>query len=198
MTREDDVATVATTYAHLHADVTAALTTWVAPEATQEALRREFLDFLAAHPDGVAKAGPPAHITASCLVLDPSGEHVLLTHHRRAEAWFQFGGHLEARDAGLRAAATREAREESGVAGLTVSGDLVHLDRHALLGNFGHCREHLDIRFAAIAPLSAATAVSTESLDVRWFPAAALPERSGEELAGLIAAARAVLPRCGA
>ena len=64
----------------------------------QERLRRDYLDHLAAHPDGVAKAGPPAHVTASCIVLDPTGGRVLLTLHRRANAWFQFGGHLEVAD----------------------------------------------------------------------------------------------------
>lgn len=195
MSRVQQVASVATAYAHLHADVTAALTTWVAPDAAQETLRREFVEFLAAHPDGVAKAGPPAHITASCLVLDPTGEHVLLTHHRKADAWFQFGGHLESGDATVVAAATREAREESGLGALTVPAEIVHLDRHTLLGSLGRCREHLDIRFAALAPLSAAVAVSAESLAVRWFEVAALPESRGEELTGLIAAARTALHR---
>jgi ATP-dependent DNA helicase RecG len=36
---------------------------------------------------------------------------VLLTHHRRARRWFQFGGHLEATDPGLWAAAAREGNE---------------------------------------------------------------------------------------
>lgn len=37
----------------------------------------------------------------------------VLTHHRKARAWFQFGGHLEAGDASVWEAARREAREES-------------------------------------------------------------------------------------
>ena len=62
-------------------------------------------------------------------------------------------------------AAAREANEESGIDGLRVLPDLVQLDRHALVGDFGHCREHLDIRFAAVAPEGAQFEVSDESLD---------------------------------
>ena len=32
---------------------------------------------------GSPAGGPPAHLTASCVVLDPTGEHVLLTLHRQ-------------------------------------------------------------------------------------------------------------------
>ena len=117
----------------------------------QERLRRDYLEHLAAHPDGVAKAGPPAHLTASCVVLDPTGDRVLLTLHRRANAWFQFGGHLEAGDSSLWAAARREAREESGIDALEPLPRPVQLDRHRLVGSFGGCREHLDVRYAAVA-----------------------------------------------
>ena len=38
------------------------LTGWIAPDAEQEALRRAYLEHLAAHPGACAKAGPPAHL----------------------------------------------------------------------------------------------------------------------------------------
>ncbi|MGN6633903.1 MAG: NUDIX hydrolase, partial [Oryzihumus sp.] len=66
-------------YRRLHADATALLESWTAPTAGQDARREDFLAHLRAHPDAMAKAGPPAHLTASCLVLDPAGDHVLLT-----------------------------------------------------------------------------------------------------------------------
>ncbi|MGG5260050.1 NUDIX hydrolase [Phycicoccus avicenniae] len=186
-------AEVARSFAHLHADAARVLGAWSAPDAGQEQLRRAYLSFLASHPEGVAKAGPPEHLTASCLVLDTAGERVLLTHHRRARQWFQFGGHLEVGDTSLWAAARREGREESGIAGLEPLPDPVQLDRHVLDGDFGHCREHLDVRFAAVAPEGAEPVTSEESLDVRWWPVDALPEGTRAELSPLVELARRAL-----
>ncbi len=58
------------------------------------------------------KQGPPAHFTASCLVLNQTGSKALLTLHRKAGLWFQLGGHFEPGDTDARAAAQREGREE--------------------------------------------------------------------------------------
>jgi 8-oxo-dGTP pyrophosphatase MutT (NUDIX family) len=187
---QPDLADVPAAYRRLHARAVALLRTWTAPDAAQEARRQDVLAHLAAHPGAMWKQGPPAHLTASALVLDPSGEHVLLTLHRKAGAWFQFGGHYEPGDADIHAAATREAREESGIADLVVAPGLVELDRHTLVGSFGRCRQHLDLRFAAVAPDGARHAVSEESLDVRWWPVAALPATAGADLPRLVAAAR--------
>ena len=88
-------------------------------------------------------------------ILRGAGRHrspALLTLHRRANAWFQLGGHLEPGDASLWAAARREAREESGIDALEPLPQPVQLDRHVLVGSFGSCREHLDVRYAAVAP----------------------------------------------
>lgn len=176
-------------YGLLHADAVALLRAHTPADSQQEAVRRDMLAHLATHPDAMAKAGPPAHFTASCLVLDPGLERVLLTHHRKADAWFQFGGHLELGDRSVRAGARREALEESGVEGLTVTPLPVHLDRHELVGTFGRCREHLDIRYAALAPPEAVPRVSAESVDVRWWPVDSLPGEGG--LTRLVELARA-------
>ena len=184
---------VVAAYAALRADVVAVLTGWNPPDAGQDRLRHDYLAHLAAHPDAVAKAGPPAHVTASCVVLDTGGERVLLTLHRKANAWFQFGGHLEFGDPTLWAAARREAREESGIDSLEPLPRPVQLDRHRLVGSFGACREHLDVRYAAVAPAGASARVSAESRDVRWWPVDALPEGTRAELSPLVSLARHVL-----
>lgn len=152
-----------------------------------------YLAHLAAHPDAMSKTGPPAHFTASCLVLDRTGSRALLTLHKKAHAWFQFGGHFEPGDVNAHATAQREAREESGITTLVVRPELVQLDRHQLVGSFGRCREHLDLRFVAIAEDDATHEVSDESFDVRWWPTDALPEDSRVELQPLVTIARSVL-----
>jgi 8-oxo-dGTP pyrophosphatase MutT (NUDIX family) len=177
----------------LHADAVARLEAWTAPDEQQERLRLEFLEHLRRHPDALRKSGPPAHLTGSVIVLDDSGSSALLTLHRKARQWFQFGGHFEPGDASVWHAATREAREESGIAEVTALPEIVQLDRHVLVGDFGTCREHLDIRFAAVTPRSAEGAVSTESIDVRWWPVDALPDGTRDELRPLVDAARTLL-----
>jgi 8-oxo-dGTP pyrophosphatase MutT (NUDIX family) len=165
-----------------HAAAVALLGSWVAPDAGQDVLRRAYLAHLGAHPDALAKAGPPAHLTASCLVLDEAGASTLLVLHRKGRFWVQPGGHVEPTDATLPGAALREAREETGLATgegglrLRLGGGPADLDRHALAGAFGRCREHLDVAFLATAPASAVPVASAESDDVAWWPLAALPE----------------------
>lgn len=174
-------------------DAERVLTAYRARDAQQELVRLDLLAHLAAHPDALFKSGPPAHFTASCVVLDEDLDQVLLTHHRKARQWYQLGGHLEPGDRGVRAAAEREAREESGIDGLRVWWQPVDLDRHRLVGAFGRCEEHLDIRYAATAPAGSSPQVSEESLDVRWWPVDDLPPGSRDELTPLVAAARAAL-----
>jgi 8-oxo-dGTP pyrophosphatase MutT (NUDIX family) len=173
----------------LHTDAVRVLAAYEPLDAQQELTRLDLLAHLSQHPDGVWKSGPPAHLTASCLVFDDSLDHVLLTHHRRARQWFQFGGHLEPADRGVRAAAEREAREESGIEALRVTLRPVHVDRHRLVGDFGGCVEHLDIRYAATVPAGTAPRVSGESLDVRWWPVSRLPQE-GDGLVDLVVAGR--------
>jgi 8-oxo-dGTP pyrophosphatase MutT (NUDIX family) len=178
-----------TAWRRLHADAVSRLEAWSAPDERQERLRVEFLEHLRAYPDAVSKTGPPAHLTGSVILLDETGESALLTLHKRAREWFQFGGHFEPGDDSVWGAATREAREESGITDVVALPEIIQLDRHVLVGDFGACREHLDIRFAAVTSRSAGAAVSTESIDVRWWPVDGLPDGTRDELRPLVDAA---------
>ena len=94
----------------LHTGTVAVLETWTPPDADQAALRAAYLEHLRQHPhDGALITCGPAHLTASGLVLDPTGERVLLTLHRKGNFWVQTGGHIEGSDHSLAAAALREA-----------------------------------------------------------------------------------------
>ncbi|MEP9383816.1 NUDIX hydrolase [Nocardioides cheoyonin] len=179
----------------LHADALATLRAWAPPSVAQAQLRERYVAHLARHDDGVFRSCTPDHLTASCLVMSADGAEVLLTLHAKAARWFQFGGHLETGDDSLLGAATREATEESGVAGLVLQPVPVQLSEHAVpfCGPTGDVH-HLDVRFLAVAPPDAAHSVSEESLDVRWWPADALPDPE-PELVELVALARARLAR---
>jgi len=178
-----------------HRDALAVLSRWSAPTTPQEQLRRRYVEHLRARPDGTSRECTPAHLTVGALVLDPSGDRVLLTLHAKAGLWFQLGGHLEPGDDGLAAGAFQEATEESGVAGLELDPVPVHLDAHEVSFCGGRpATGHLDVRFLAVAPPEATVAVSDESLDVAWWPADALPsdEASLHELVDLARARLAV------
>jgi 8-oxo-dGTP pyrophosphatase MutT (NUDIX family) len=172
-----------------HAAALATLLAWQAPDEGQERLRSSYVDHLRAHADGHLRTCRPDHLTASVLVVTPDASLVLLTHHRRADAWFQLGGHVEPDDASLAAAAERELREESGLTAYELDPVPVQLDRHVVpfCGDGG---DHLDVRFVAVADAAQPLTVTEESHDVRWWPAAALPTDE-ESLHELVARATA-------
>ena len=177
----------------LHTAAVEQLSRWRAPSADQDALREQYLAHLADHPDGLLRTGPPAHLTASCLVVDPEFARVLLTLHRKGRFWVQFGGHCEPGDTDLAATALREGLEESGLDVLTLLPEPVDLHRHALSAAFGRCREHLDVGFVALAADGATPVSSHESEDVAWWPVDALPDGAVADLPGRLAAARAAV-----
>jgi hypothetical protein len=77
----------------LHTDAVRALDTWSVADTGQDRLRLDYLDHLAARPDGMWRSCLPAHITASAVVVDPAAGRVLLTLHPKVGLWLQMGGH---------------------------------------------------------------------------------------------------------
>jgi 8-oxo-dGTP pyrophosphatase MutT (NUDIX family) len=152
----------------LYDDAVRVLERWAGPG------HEEFLTFLKANPGGVRRDHPGGHLTASALVVDATGERVLLCLHGRIHRWVQLGGHCEDGDGTLAAAALREATEESGIDGLLLSDEPIALDVHPVNCAYGPSL-HYDVRYAAIAPPGAVEAISAESRDLRWFSPDALP-----------------------
>jgi 8-oxo-dGTP pyrophosphatase MutT (NUDIX family) len=146
------------------------------PDQPQGALREAFLAFLAARPEDACRRSCAAgHLTASALLIDHQRRNVLLTLHPRVGRWIQLGGHCEPGDDTLIAAALREATEESGIEGLVVDPDPLHLDVHPITCSLGVPTRHLDVRYLVHAPRGAIERISEESQDLRWWPLDRLP-----------------------
>jgi len=117
---------------------------------------------------------------------------VLLTRHAIVGRWLQLGGHCEAGDAGIAAAATREGREESGLPDLVVGASPLRLDRHLVRCTWqGELTElhHLDVQYAALVGPEV-TPQAEGDAPLRWFSWDALPDDADDAVRALVAAAR--------
>ena len=177
----------------LHVDAVALVGALADAGPARNAVRAACLGFLLARPDTVWRSCVPGHLTASALVVDPSRSAVLLTLHPRVGRWVQLGGHCEPGDATVLGAATREAREESGIDDLWVDPVPIGLDVHPVTCSLGVPTRHFDVRFLAVAPAGAESVISDESLDLRWFGWDELPEESAADLGWFVAQARSRL-----
>jgi coenzyme F420-0:L-glutamate ligase len=176
----------------LHADAMATLAAMPLDPSDgtgQAAVREGFYALLAARPDASRRSCAPGHLTASTVLLNAAGSHVLLTLHPRVGAWLQLGGHCEDDDGSLIAAAAREAEEESGIAGIQLDPLPIDLDVHPITCSLGIPTRHFDVRYVGIAPDGAAAVRSEESDDLQWFAVDDLPDNIAAELPELISRA---------
>jgi 8-oxo-dGTP pyrophosphatase MutT (NUDIX family) len=174
----------------LHAEATALLSTWSAPDPAQEDLRRQILDHLATHDDAMWRTCPTGHLTGSVLIVDADRRRALFTLHPKIGRWLQMGGHCERGDTDLAATARREAVEESGIDGLVLEPGPLDLDIHPLDCPKGHPNRHLDVRWLAIAPPGAIERPSDESPHLRWFPLERPPDDADDSTLRLVRVAR--------
>ena len=93
------------------------------------------------------------HVTAATVLVDENGD-VLHIHHKTLGKWLIPGGHLEAGDASLPAAALRELAEETAVTDIDGEMELIDIDVHPIPANPRKgegAHHHFDFRFLAWA-----------------------------------------------
>ncbi|MBL7256825.1 NUDIX hydrolase [Paractinoplanes lichenicola] len=163
----------------LHADAVRLLEAW-SPTSDEAALaRKQTIELLADGPVALTRAHRAGHVTASALIVDGDGR-VLLCLHGRLGKWMQLGGHCEAGDETLAAAALREATEESGITGLRLDPEPIDIDVHevrcgAAEGEPATPSVHYDVRFLLRCPAGTRETISAESAELGWFAPDDLP-----------------------
>ncbi len=171
------------------------LRVYVAADDREERMRQRMLAFVEAQLDAFERSCLIGHITASAWIVDRDRNRALLTHHRKLGKWLQLGGHTDG-DTDVRAAALREAREESGLASLRfVSPSIYDLDIHGIPARGDEPEhEHFDVRFALEADASEPFVVSAESHDLAWIALDALANYGADESVLRLARKTSALP----
>ncbi|MCC6644245.1 MAG: NUDIX domain-containing protein [Polyangiaceae bacterium] len=113
------------------------------------------------------------HLTGSAFVLDADARRLLLLFHRKLQRWLQPGGHGEPDEIDPLAVALREAREETGLADLSLhplAPRPFDLDVHVIPARATEpAHEHLDVRYLFVAPRGAPLrAQEEEAAAVAW------------------------------
>ena len=172
------------------------------PEDEHEAADlARILAFVAKHANPFDRRIVEGHLTGSALTVAADGDRLLLLHHRKLERWLQPGGHADPGERTGEATALREAREETGIAGLVLHATAprpLDVDVHAIPARTGEpAHEHLDLRYLVLAPRGAEpTRAAEETNDLRWFRWDELPELDLDHgLRRALAKARKLLDR---
>lgn len=137
-------------------------------------------DFTSHHPNAFDRRIREGHLTGSAIVISAAGDRVVLLHHRKLGRWLQPGGHGNPGEDSGELIALREAREETGIEGLSLhltAPRPLDVDVHEIPSREDEpAHQHLDLRYLIVAPPQATLRLSTqEAYRVRWFDWAELP-----------------------
>jgi 8-oxo-dGTP pyrophosphatase MutT (NUDIX family) len=124
----------------------------------------------------------PGHLTASAFVLSPQRDAVLLILHKKLGLWLQPGGHIEASDVTLEAAARREVAEEVGLTlPAAAPAAVFDLDIHVIPARKDEpAHEHFDVRFC-FCSATRNFVVTDEVADARWAPLSDIDQLTTDE-----------------
>jgi 8-oxo-dGTP pyrophosphatase MutT (NUDIX family) len=124
----------------------------------------------------------PGHLTASAFVVSPARDSILLILHKKLGLWLQPGGHIEAGDESLEAAARREVLEEVSVVLVGgAAGAVFDVDVHAIPARKDEpAHEHFDVRFCFQAA-GLEIAANEEVAGARWAELRGLEQVTSDE-----------------
>ncbi|NOX50012.1 MAG: NUDIX hydrolase [Gammaproteobacteria bacterium] len=138
-----------------------------------------FVAFVEAQVNCFSRVCWEGHVTGSTWLVDPHGQAVLLTHHKKLQLWLQLGGHSDG-DSDTTAVALREAQEESGLEVQLLRSQIFDIDIHEIPARKADpAHFHFDVRFA-IQSRQTDFVVSEESMNLAWVPIAELEQFTTE------------------
>jgi 8-oxo-dGTP pyrophosphatase MutT (NUDIX family) len=168
-------------------------------DADEDRDRSHILAFVQRHADPFDRRIAEGHLTGSAVTVAHDGSRVLLLHHRKLDRWLQPGGHADPGETSGEQVALREAREETGIAGLALHPAAprpLDVDVHRIPARRDEpAHDHLDLRYLVVAPPDAVIAPDLAELHairwVGWDETAALSPDAG--LRRALAKARAIV-----
>jgi 8-oxo-dGTP pyrophosphatase MutT (NUDIX family) len=147
----------------------------VPADETERASLARLREFVATAPDPLSRTASTSHVTGSAVVASPDGRAFLLVKHRRLGRWLQPGGHVDPEDASVRAAALREAREETGAPDVEpveegAGGGILDVDVHPIPAFEDRpAHVHYDVRYLATSRSEAGPGEVEEVTGVAWL-----------------------------
>ncbi len=146
---------------------------WNEQEETEKRLILQYMDRFS---DLLVRENEMAHFTASCWIVNPARDRVLMAYHNLYQSWAWLGGHADGEEDLLRVA-LREANEESGIVGARplqngiFSLEILGVDGHVKRGRYVGTHLHLNATYLLEAddrlPIRSK---ADENSAVRWIP----------------------------
>ncbi len=137
--------------------------------------KKQFLQYLCAHPDCLSRKDETAHVTVSAWTVNKERTKTLMVYHKIYDSWSWIGGHADG-DRDLKAVALRELREETGVADARIVGDgifsleILPVSGHYKNGAYVPSHLHLNVTYLAVADEHTPLNVNeNENTGVKWF-----------------------------
>ncbi len=145
-------------------------------------MKNETIEFVKTNEDCFKRELLIGHVTGSAWIINDARTHVLMTHHRKLNRWFQPGGHCDG-EPDLLNVALKEANEETGLKNLkVVDGEVYDVDVHLIPERKGiPAHYHYDIRFLIEGDMNEQLIITEESNDLSWVSLEKIAEHNDSE-----------------